>query len=165
MSANIKLSDNKAELTDDAFYQKFRKGYLSSYDFFRLFFAKLSLHGVAFVTSGKLKDFIYGRKNEGQYKELLADIHVLHNGVGYISKDMETNIDTLQMLGVLGRSNPSYETIINYYSPFSASDTVAQLEAYSNDMEKLVQDFISIAKLLTTQYGVRFILQVMKCRY
>jgi hypothetical protein len=131
------------QLTDDAFYDRFKKDYLPSYEFFRLFFAVLSLQGKMAIKSSKLKDFIYSAKKEGKYKELLDDISVFHNGVAHISRDIEENLSTLQMLGALGRSNPTYETIFNYYSKESATDTAEQLKEYGDEMENLTKDFIS----------------------
>lgn len=142
----LEVKEIKGSLSSEEFYEKFKKNYLPSYDFFRLFFANLLLAGAKRIRSDTLTNFIREAKKGEEYKVLLADIDVHFNGVTYISYDIEENLHALQMSGVLGRSNPSFEIIMNSYSTTSAESTTKELDRYNDAMKKFVKAFIEFEK-------------------
>jgi len=140
------MSVSEGELNDDEYYGKFRGAGLSTLDAFRLFFAKLALRDISFVKSDKLKEFVFHAKRDGLHDELLKNISVRFNGFFYVSEDIEKNINSLQIWAPLGRSNPSYDTVINHYSKSSAEKTDKELESYSSSMENLIDSFIEYSQ-------------------
>jgi hypothetical protein len=127
---------------DQIFYEKFKKDYFPSFDFFRLFFAILSAKKIIIIDTKKLNQFLFDAKEKHTYDALLKDIHFYFNGINFISKDIEPNINSLQTLGVLGRSNPKYENIINYFGTELSKKVISQYSAYNEEMSSLVDDFI-----------------------
>jgi len=134
------------ELSDESFYDKFKKSYLPSYDFFELFFAKLFLKEITELESKNIKKIIYDIKKKNILKNLLQDVNVSFNGLEYVSDDLTKNLNILQTLGVIGRINPTYETIINKYDDSKAREKIEQLKLYSTDMDNFIKDFISPIK-------------------
>ena len=129
----------------DSFYNKFNKDYLSSYDFFRLFFAKLAINGITLVEYSSLKEFLIESKENDAYKKLLEDIRFYFNGLNFVSKDIEANINTLQTLGAVGRSNPKYEMLLNYFSSDSSKKLLQEYSKYSNELDSFVNEFIDFS--------------------
>ena len=128
-------------IDDSQFYDLFHKDYLPSYDFFRLFFSKLAKAGITIVKYSTLYDFIRKMKKEDKYNKLLQDIRFSYNGINYVSKDIESNLNTLQTLGALGRSNPSYELLLNYFSSESSDEILNSYKEYGELLEELVDDY------------------------
>jgi hypothetical protein len=131
----------------EAFYEKFKKDYFPSFDFFRLFFATLALKNIIIINTEKLYNFLRSVKDQNQeFEDLLKDIHFYYDGIKYISKDIEPNINSLQILGLIGRSNPRYENILNYFGENLSRDVKRQYSQYSEPMESLAQKFINFPK-------------------
>ena len=127
----------------EKFFDKFKKDYLPSYDFFRLFFAKLAVKGITLVNYSDLKSFLHRMKGNTAYSKLLEDIRFYFNGVRYVSKDIEVNINTLQTLGAVGRSNPTYEILLNYLSSESSKRLLHEFADYNNELDLFVEEFIT----------------------
>ena len=134
--------DNKRSEYGDDFFRKFSKDYLPSYDFFRLLFAKLALNGITLVNYSYLKDFLRKSKEDVKYGALLEDVRFYYNGLNYISKDIESNINTLQTLGAVGRSNPKYEMLLNYFSSESSNKLLMEFSEYGEILDSFVGAFI-----------------------
>jgi len=143
---NMNYAQSTDELSNTAFYDKFKKDYLPSYDFFELFFATLFLKDFTTLKSKKIKKIIYDAKKKNLHKDLLKDINVSYNGLEYISEDITKNLNILQTLGIVGRTNPSYETIINYYGEAKAKEKIEQFNSYGIEMDDFTKDFINSMK-------------------
>ena len=130
-----------AEFNED-FFEKFSKSYLPSYDFFRLFFAKLAVSGITLVNYSNLKEFLCHAKKNAAYERLLEDVRFYFNGLNYVSRDIETNINTLQTLGAIGRSNPKYEMLLNYFSCDSSNTLLQKFDGYSHELDLFTHEFI-----------------------
>ena len=126
----------------EGFFSKFEKGYLPSYDFFRLLFAKLAINGITLVNYSSLKKFLHQSKTNEAYGDLLEDVRFYFNGLNYVSKDIETSINTLQTLGAVGRSNPKYEMLLNYFSCDSSNKLLQEFTQYNEALDSFVQEFI-----------------------
>jgi hypothetical protein len=125
----------------ERFYSLFSKDYLPSYEFFRLFFAKLAKIGITIVDSKKLYSFIRVAKDSAEYSELLQDIYFSFNGISYVSKDIEANLNTLQTLGAIGHANPKYELLLNYFSSESAERILSKYPKYENALDSLAKEY------------------------
>jgi hypothetical protein len=128
---------------NENFYSLFNKNFLPSYDFFRLFFAKLSKIGVTVVDRDKLYSFLQYIKEENatEYQELLQDVSFRYNGIFCVSKDIEANLNTLQTLGAIGRSNPKYELLLNYFSSESADKILSKYSQYEDAVNGLAETY------------------------
>jgi hypothetical protein len=131
----------------EAFYEKFKKDYFPSFDFFRLFFATLALKNIIIINTEKLYNFLRSVKDQNhEFEDLLKDIHFYYDGIKVVSKDIEPNINSLQTLGLIGRSNPRYENILNYFGENLSQEVKKQYSQYSDLMDSLAQKFISFPK-------------------
>jgi hypothetical protein len=138
------MSDSTVIERSDSFYDLFKKDYLPSFDFFRLFLSKLSLKGITMLDSKKLMDFLLKMKtNHHEYDKLLSDIHFYFNGIKYVSKDIEPNINSIQELGSIGISNPRYENILNYIGNDLADKIIEEYPSYNELMDSFVNEFLS----------------------
>jgi hypothetical protein len=131
----------------EVFYEKFKKDYFPSFDFFRLFFATLALKNIIIINTEKLYNFLRSVKDQNnEFEDLLKDINFYYDGIKEVSKDIEPNINSLQTLGLIGRSNPSYENILNYFGENLSQEVKMQFGQYSKLMDLLTQKFINFPK-------------------
>jgi hypothetical protein len=134
----------KDDENDEKFYARFKKNYLPSFEFFKLFFAWSALRGIATTKTDSLYKNLHKLKKESQDRDIFQDIHFYYNGVDHSSSDIEPNITTLQALGSLGLANPDYENIINYMNNETAHKIIDH-SPYSDRMKKVVDDFIKLS--------------------
>jgi hypothetical protein len=135
------MSNRTLTADETSFYSIFEKKFLSSYEFFRMFFAKLAKCGVVVIDSTKLSEFLQKTKSEGKYEDLLYDVNFSYNGISHYSRDIEYNIDTLQTLGALGRANPRGLYILNYFSSKSSNEILESNKDYSTQLHELAREF------------------------
>jgi len=126
----IEKQKNNTPLTPEEFYDKFRKDFISSNEFIKVFLSKLTVEGVSEFKEQDLIKFLFESKQNEKYSELLADINFYFNGVRYICQDISANINVFMRLGSL-----SIPRITNY--------PTHQINFSCGSVDKTINDFFA----------------------
>jgi hypothetical protein len=121
------------------FINMFYQPRLSAYSFFKLFFAALYQSGVREITRD-FTNFLFEMKKMPKFNELLREIKFRSNGVFIYSNQVEDGIYSLQNVGLLGKTNPSFGRIMLKFTDEVAQEFLDSCDEpeYRNLTEKIV---------------------------
>jgi len=112
----------------------------------RLFFAKLRLARNFSVERDSLTDKIYKIYQSGSFNKLLSSIGFKVFSDSISSQEIEDAVAGLQAVGIIGKSNPTYEHILLYYMTEQVAENI--VSQYSNEvainMDSFVAEFLKL---------------------
>ena len=124
-------------LSDSQYFNMFKRPDISTYDFFRMFFAQLILSR-SYSFPKEIAAEIYKLKNTRKFDNLLKEITFKNNKVFVYSNEVEDAINEFQTLGVLNKSTTTDE---NFYINMDEGCAKHMLGEYKQVFQNMIKQF------------------------
>ncbi|NLV35730.1 MAG: hypothetical protein GXY17_03525 [Clostridiaceae bacterium] len=121
----------------------FSKPKISAYDFLKGFIAELAINNIVIIPRSQITSTLFDYSKNEKYKPLFEDIGFNQYGDTVTSYDIEDSIANLQVLGMIGKLNPSFERIVIYLDKDLSKNICDSFDEDTRQrIESLVRDFI-----------------------